>query len=723
VPSIRRLIPHFILIGLLLVLGSTTLSATAAQGPGAQGIPDAFTLVGENDNFQLYADPATLAFKVVDKRSGYVWHSNLDEVSEEDELNRTWAAFATSGISIDYLDQEADDERASITSAEHVIDFNQIDQGFEATLTFVEPSITLAVTVQLEPDGVRVDVPFDSVREEDPEFRLGLLHLYPFFGATRADGVSGYMFIPDGAGTLIGLAAETKARNMFLGRYYGPDLGMISNLPFDPTTNRPYQLSIPVLGMVHGEKENAFIAVVEKGASYGELRAHPAGVTTQFNFLYNAFIYNQSYFQATNRSGAGVTTLQPSTNAFDVVVHYRLLTGATGDYVGMARSYQDYLVENGRLRQQLDTSEDIGVRLEFLGAEREKVLFWHRSIPVTTLAQMSDILGQLDVNNPEVIYYGWQRGGANSMYPPALAVDQSLGTQGQLVSFAEEIAAANGRLHLYVDPQAALRDVGGYSRRHDLALSITNDNLRGANRHKFNYYLNTDALGERYRSLTRAISNTLEAGLALDGIGFTLYSDFRNDRVLNREAAIQRYQEILAETGNDTAFYLPNDYMFPHMRAYYDMPLTDSDYLYTTEAVPFLQIALGGYVPMYGRALNFSPNLRADLLRHADFGVYPSYFLTHAPTSTLLRTSSAWIFSSSYEQWGPEVRENYQWLNALLAPVKGQQVVAREMLSRGVYATTYSNGMQIVVNYNSAPYTQGGLVVDPEDAIIREVES
>jgi hypothetical protein len=298
-----------------------------------------------------------------------------------------------------------------------------------------------------------------------------------------------------------------------------------------------------------------------------------------------------------------------------------------------------------------------------------------------------------------------------------------LGTQGQLVSLAEEIAAANGRLHLYVDPQAALRDVGGYSRRHDLALSITNDNLRGANRYKFNYYLNTDALGERYRSLTRAMSNTPEMGVALDGIGFTLYSDFRNDQILNREAAIQRYQEIVAETGSDTAFYVPNDYMFPYMRAYYDMPLTDSGYLYTTEAVPFLQIALAGYVPMYGRALNFSPNLRADLLRHADFGVYPSYFLTHAPTSTLLRTSSAWIFSSSYEQWGPEVEENYQWLNALLAPVKGQHVVAREMLSRGVYATTYSNGMQIVVNYNSAPYTDGSLVVDPEEAIIREVES
>jgi hypothetical protein len=738
VHSIRRLIPGVVLIALLVALGSAPLAATAArlerpvlplsleagavaQAPERQTIPAAFVQVGENEGFQLYADPATLAFKVVDKRSGYVWHSNLDEVGEEDALNRTWTAFATSGISIDYVDQAAASERASITNAEHTIDFNRIDQGFQASLTFVAPSITLGVTVQLEPDGVRVEVPFDSLSEADPRFRMGLLHLYPFFGAARENTIPGYMFVPDGSGTLIALAAETKARNMFLGRYYGPDLGMLTSLPFDPTINRPYQISIPVLGMVHGEKEHAFISIVEKGASYGELRAHPAGVTTKFNFLYNAFIYNQSYFQATNRSGAGVTTLQPATNAFDVVVHYRFLTGDDSDYVGMALSYQDYLVEKGMLREQLDASNDIGIRLEFLGAEREKILFWHRSIPVTTLAQMSEILDQLEVSNPDVVYYGWQPGGANSMYPPSLAIDGILGTRGQLASIAEEVAA-NGRFYLYVDPQAALQDVGGYSRRHDLAMSITNSNLAGANRFKGNYYLNMGALGERYRALRRDLSNHVQAGLAVDGLGSTLYSDFRNDKVVTRESAIQVYQELMSETGGDTAFYLPNDYMFPYMRAYYDMPVTDSGYLYTTQVVPFLQIALGGYVPMYGRALNFSPDLRADLLRHADFGVYPSYFLTHAPTSTILRTSSGWIFSSSYDQWGQIVEENYQWLNELLAPVKGERVVARQSLGSGVFATTYSNGQQIVVNYNTAPFTSGSLFVDARNAIIREVE-
>lgn len=732
--KIRWLIPRFFFIALLVVLGSQGLGASAAgadtpvmeasavQAPHAQEIPATYQQVGENDTFQLYADPTTLAFKVVDKRSGYIWHSNLDEVTEEDDLNRTWTAFAQSGISIDFLDDETDEDRASITSAEHTIDFNPTEQGFEATLTFTEPSISLGVTVELEEDGVRVEVPFDSIREADPDFRLGLLHLYPFLGAVNENSVPGYMFVPDGSGTLIRLAAQTRARNMFYGRYYGADLGMISTLPYDILVNRAFQISIPVIGMVHGEKENAYLAVVEKGASYGEIRAHPAGVTTKFNFVYNTFVYNQSYFQATNREGAGVTVLQPATNVFDVVVHYRFLTGEDSDYVGMAQSYQSYLVERGLLQKQVDAGKDIGIKLEFLGGEKERILFWDRSFPVTTIAQMKAIINNLEVNNPEVVYYGWQPGGAFSMYPSSLDIDRVLGTRGELSSFADEVTAANGHFSLYLDPQAALMYVGGYSTRNDLAMSITTVNLAGDNRFKENYYLNLEALEARYRGVVNDMANVAGVGLALDGITKSLYSDFRNDTVVNREVAIQRYQALVADTEGGNAFYLPNDYMFPYMRAYYDVPLSDSGYLYTTEVVPFLQIALSGYTPMYGSALNFSPNLRASMLRHADYGVYPSFFLTHEPTSAFLQTTSWWIFSSWHEQWDQDVEETYQWLNALLGPVKGEQIVARERLSNGVFATTYSNGQQIIVNYNRTPFNQGGLTVDPENAIIREVD-
>jgi hypothetical protein len=65
-----------------------------------QTIPESYQMTAENETYILYVDHDTLGFKVVDKRSGYVWHSSLDEKLEEDKLNKSWEAFAKSGIAL-----------------------------------------------------------------------------------------------------------------------------------------------------------------------------------------------------------------------------------------------------------------------------------------------------------------------------------------------------------------------------------------------------------------------------------------------------------------------------------------------------------------------------------------------------------------------------------------------------------------------------------------------
>jgi hypothetical protein len=208
-----------------------------------QKIPDAYDPMAENELFKLYANKANLGFIVIDKRSGYVWYATQDEFAGDDRLNKIWRAFASSGISIEYLDQKAVSRRISIINSNVSVDITPIDQGFQASVKFIDFSITVGVTVKLESSGVSVEVPFTSIKEDDANFKLGLLHVYPFMGATRADSVPGYMFIPDGSGSLIRLNSVTKAKNMFFERYYGPDLGMITSLPYDRTINRRTRLS------------------------------------------------------------------------------------------------------------------------------------------------------------------------------------------------------------------------------------------------------------------------------------------------------------------------------------------------------------------------------------------------------------------------------------------------------------------------------------------------
>ena len=166
---------------------------------------------------------------------------------------------------------------------------------------------------------------------------------------------------------------------------------------------------------------------------------------------------------------------------------------------------------------------------------------------------------------------------------------------------------------------------------------------------------------------------------------------------------------------------MPNDYLFGYAAAYYDIPMSNSGYTYTTDVVPFLQIVLSGYVPYYGEALNFSPDVRGDLLRHAEFGVYPSFFVTYEDTARILNTRSNWIYVSSYRQLGTEIEESYAWLNALLGPVQGASIMGHEEISPDVFATTYDNGKQIIVNYLDHPFTVYGITINAQDAVLREV--
>ncbi|BAJ64661.1 DUF5696 domain-containing protein [Anaerolinea thermophila] len=688
-----------------------------------QDIPKSYRLVAENETYRLFVDFERLAFKVVDRRSGYVWHSNLDEVTREDRLNKTWTAFAQSGISIDYLDQKATPKRASITNAKHTIEVTPVEQGIEAQVTFTEPAITIGVNLILEKDGVRVEVPFERIRQENEKFKLGVLYVYPFFAATRGDEVPGYMFLPDGSGALIRFSEQTKAKNMFYGRVYGADLGMTTSMPFDPDLRRPFRVSVPVIGMVHGYHQNAYLAVLERGAGYAEIQAHPAGIITQFNFLHYAFIYNESYFQPTNRAGTGVTVLQPQTNAFDVILHYRFLTGGESDYVGMARSYRQYLIDQGALKSIPVPDENIGIRLEFLNAERKKVLLWNEAIPMTTFEQMRQILQSLQVNHPEVILYGWQTLGASSMFPRTLRLESALGSKADLRALVEQVIEQGGRLSLYLDPQAAVWDEPGYSPRFDLARSIANLNLTGYNRYKAQYFLNLEALSDRLKSLSADLSRDFpSAGLALDGIGGMLYSDYRTRPPLNREQTILAYQDFLRGLPVSTGLYAPNDYLWGIASAVYDLPISSSGYLYTTDTVPFLQIVLSGSVPYYGQALNFSPDLQEDLLRHADFGAYPSFFVTQEETAKILETRSRWIYTSSIEQWRGEIERVYAWLNARLGAVRGASMVARTVVQEGVVLVTYSNGKQIAVNYTAQPVQVGGVTIPARDALLLEGE-
>jgi hypothetical protein len=165
------------------------------------------------------------------------------------------------------------------------------------------------------------------------------------------------------------------------------------------------------------------------------------------------------------------------------------------------------------------------------------------------------------------------------------------------------------------------------------------------------------------------------------------------------------------------SFYSPNDYALKYARNIYDVPVTNSGYVYASDTVPFLQIALSGKINMYSTALNFSSDILFERLRLVDFNVYPSFYLTHDATSKILDTSSNWIYSSAYAQWDDSIASTYMWMDHILSQVKGASILKRQIPQEGISVITYSNSKTIVVNYTSNDIFYEGHQVKAFDAI------
>jgi hypothetical protein len=113
---------------------------------------------------------------------------------------------------------------------------------------------------------------------------------------------------------------------------------------------------------------------------------------------------------------------------------------------------------------------------------------------------------------------------------------------------------------------------------------------------------------------------------------------------------------------------------------------------------------LRGYVDLYSTYLNFSSNQDLDVLKCIEYGVYPAYLITDKASHHLSDTLSNNLYATEYGRVRDKMISQYTKIKTALDPVAGAQIVGREVLALGVVEVTYSNGVAIVVDYNTMEY-------------------
>lgn len=685
---------------------------------------DGYTLRLQSDTLQVWVMEGTAKLRVVDRRSGYVWGLREDE--KPDTLNKSWYAMASSLCALDYYNEKNSEERVATESKEVSLRYTWEKDRFQCAIDMKDQGFRLTVEVRLDGSSLHCGVVEGSV-EEYGDCKIKSLYFLPFLGSTYADTVDGYFLVPDGCGALLRFQKPSPYNSALEGRVYGPDPGIDSlavagNLlasrdnDYLVTENR---MTLPVYGIVHGDGQHGVLAIIDGGQEQAFITANAAGVVTDYNWISTRFAYRTSYMKPVNKSGTGVYTAQENRNDITPSMEYVFMTEDDATYSAMAVYYRQRLEQEGKL-PDAQTQEQIPLWLSILGAEIKKGVLFNTTEVLTTVEQAQSITEALQsagISNLSACYYGWEKGGLNGADYGELRLDSRLGREDALRAWQADLEQNGGELSLYRNLGQANKDQ--ITLRQESAMNISS-----AYAH---YSVDNKALmyPDSYVVKVAEAENNLEAlrsrwagwDFALDNIGIDPHSDYDRTQPMTRRETMEHYSALVSADAKSAVFQ-PSMYQWGGVSSYLDIPMTNSQYLFETDTVPFLQIILKNHIPYFAPYCNLGFYSENAMLKMVEYGAYPAFVVAQAQSYMLEDTPLSEMFSVCFDDWQESIVEQYSYLASALNAVEGEEITEHRMVAPGLARVSYENNIQIYVNYNAENVTIGDITVPARSYLV-----
>lgn len=722
--KIRKIISLFLTLNLILLLLpdtwlpgiGTTLKAQAA------GEINGHSLIAENDNLALYMNEDDLSVVVEDKATGAYMESSISY--DDGKNNNTWMGAMSSALVLTLINQNDDTKQADLVNDDVTKNIQYTDNGFTAEVYWKTYKIGMTLEVSLLEDGLLARVADESIKEDGDKYFIGTIAIYPYMGTSYLDDKEGYLFVPDGNGALIYLDdKEGRFNSGYSSMIYGNDVGFTESSATSFLWNRfemvteAEQIIAPVYGIAHTDDRIAYLAVVEEGAMRATIEAHPNGVSVDYNRAYAKFIERRLYTQPTsnNSTGGSLHLSEAERSHSDLQIRFLFMSGDKANYAGMANAYRNYLINNGTLSVQPNSYR---TRIDFMGTERENWVIGTTAVVMTTVEDIREIYADLEGENVTdifTVYKGWQDGGLYNIPITKYKADSKIGGTGDLTKLIKDVQNDGIEFYLYSDALRINPD----------EQNATFNVVKKINKRRFEEDTYQDVY-ETMLYLTPERSNALlnkfissytkkdVNNLCISGLSNTLFSWNYSGNVYTRYECGAKYADTIAAVKEKTNLVLeqPFAYLWQDTKAFIDMPLYTSSYIYEDESVPFLSIVLKGVIPVYSEYVNFEANKQEFFLKMVETGTYPSFYITKESASELIYTNSCDIYSSEYDVYKSTIAEYSQALKELNNKVSGAFIIKHEIMDNGVTVVTYSNGVTVYVNYNSYAETVDGHTID-----------
>ena len=569
-----------------------------------------------------------------------------------------------------------------------------------------EALFKVALEYTLDEKGLSVRLPANGIRFDESLFRLENIQILPYMGA-GSNPNSGYTFFPDGSGTLFSFEqlANLGTDTSFFGTIYGEDFGY-ANMAGASAHNEV--IRYPVFGVSETEidpvtgkaDDRGFVAIIEEGETMTRL------------ISYHSPEYNTVKMQVNPRPSDIVTPTGSGAQPWTVVserkytgsfkIRYIMLTdeeivaekgGYTADYVGMAKAYRQYLVDNGTLTklEPTDVEENLPIYIETFGAIETTKKFlsipYQTNVALTSFADVKTMYSELSENGVENINFiltGYAKGGlTNDTIPYKIKWD---GSVQKGYSFEDLLADANGNFGVYPDFDFAF--AGNNTIFDGLTLNdhavktidgrYTSKREYSATRQTYvNYYemaISPAYFSRFYKHITEDYLQYNPQGISVSTLGSYLNSDFDEDEPYNREDSKnftveaftyfdEKYDKVITSGGNA--------FTWKYVDTITDIATDSSRHSRSAATVPFLGIVLHGYVETVSSPINMEGNIDYAVLRAIENGTAFKFMLSYDNTELLKEdTTTSVHYSIRYDIWLSDVIARYDEINRALKGVQ-----------------------------------------------------
>ncbi len=598
-----------------------------------------------------------------------------------------------------------------------------------------KPTFNVTIKYTLDKDTLLVEVPMNELRypHDNPMTRLKIL---PYFGCGSSKD-EGYMFVPDGPGSLINFNNNKTQQILYYSYMYGWDVAQTRTAVVNDN-----QCHLPVFGI--SNNGNSFICCLEDGVPYAAIEADIAGrVTNTRNYVCANYQICHSEKLDVQGKVSGNMYMYEDQLPQDEVIRQRYIFCKEDGYVEMAKTYRSYLEEKyPEYMKKLDTAE-VPMTIDILGSI--EILKQIAGIPTNTpqalttykeaaalIADMADENKWKDVN---VRYLGWFNGGVLNSAATEIRLIGALGGKSSLkkvVSTAQEKG-----YNIYLDGEVQFvygnKLFDGYSKNSDTAKLVNREYVKlydfspvwfGQMKDRDYYWLARPSVTiEMMDNIAEYASKIGTKNYSFGSIGNKLGADYNvkhpvsRNETLNMEAAkvkelVDAGAKVLVDGGN----FMPSIYA----NVLVNIPVQSQKMSILDQQIPFYGMVFHGSKQIMGKAINLASDYSNNLLASIENGCGLYFVFMDESTATLQETYFTKYYGADYSKWKKEASELYRKIQIELGSTYNQYIVDHQNVKDGVNYIEYEDGTRVYLNYNSYSETVDGVSISANSFTVKK---